>query len=326
MNQQHTSVLCAFVLREIDFVIGVPDTDRPNKTEDGENAKGDTAALEKMSVNSRYKGYLKQNLFLLNNSDMDTRRTAAGQTEGWHRPCENSGRQIRINLLIAIVNGLRRHAIADRLRLEKVLCEKNAVPDGSTGDHGVGPFALIDRTTASFNTCVEAIVDIGERVLLKLPTNSQTCLLGGVIVRALLEVHIESDVLSTIGDDQLYLARDSNCRLRSIISPYRYADAISKASENPILDPSCSTKCVDRNVASVSQLIGEPSHDVQDIVKGLFVRNLVDLRISGFGYGDFRVWLPNYKQSLAPEPLLFHFSSNFPHLPLEWVKDEVSIS
>ncbi|KAL3795637.1 hypothetical protein HJC23_002044 [Cyclotella cryptica] len=321
MTQQHTSVICAFVLREIDYVIGVSDTDRPNKKEDTDNGKGD-AASEKTSLNSRYKGYLKQNLFLLNNSDSDTRRAAAGQNEGWHRPSENSGRQIHINLLIAIVNGLRRHAIADRLRLERAFHNLNAVSDGSTGDHDLGSSTLIERATASFNNCIEAIVDIGERVLLTLPTNSQTSLLGGLIVRAFLEAHIESEVLDTIGDDQLYLARDGNSHLRSIIEPLRYADAISNASVNPVWDPSHSAKYDDKNVASVSQLIGQPSQDVQDLVKGLFVRNLVDLRISGLGYGDFRVWLPSYSQPLAPEPLLFHFSSNFPHLPLHWVRDE----
>ena len=287
MTQQHASVICAFVLRELDHMVGAPDLDRQNVKGEGD-------------VSSRYKGYLKQNLFLLNNTDYDNQRTTGGQ-ENWSRPFENTaGRQIRINLLVSIINGLKRHAIFDRQQLDKLV-------QGSSD----GQQDLITRSLTSFNTCVDAIVDIGERMLLKLPTNAQTCILGGMVVRALLEVHLESDDVVNFGGDQLYVAENESARLLSMIEPLRYANAISNAST------------VYHLKTSTSRLIGRPSQTVQELVKALFVRDLVDLRISGFGYGDFLVW---FGLPLYPSPLLFDYRSNFPQSSEVWAKDEVRLS
>lgn len=32
------------------------------------------------------------------------------------------------------------------------------------------------------------------------------------------------------------------------------------------------------------------SEDVRDVVRGLFVRGMVDIRMTGLGHGDFLVW------------------------------------
>lgn len=259
MSQQHASVICAFVLREIDVLVGI--------FNDAAGKSAEITATSEVGENT-YKGLLKQNLFMLNS-----------EAEEEKNPC----RQLRVNMLVALVNGLKRHAVMHRKQLEK-------------------QSQCSDQSLASFNICVEAIVDIGERILLKLPTNKTTCLLSGTVARALLEVHLESEVLDVIDSDKLYVAH-ANSRLRSMIDPLRYADAISNASNNPHQR---------KDDATILEQIGKPSQDVHDVIKGLFIRNLVDLCISGFGYGDFLVW---FQLPISPKDIdLFLHYRNFPDL------------
>jgi hypothetical protein len=282
MTQQHVSVICAFVLREMDHIAF-----------NAEVAKHSKNKPESTST----KGFLKQNLYLLN--------VMEGREDSTSEPV----RQLRANLLVAIVNGVKKHAIVHRQVLEKYVHGSTTLDQSSNGHSGV------NESFASFKICLEALVDIGERMALKLPTNKTTRYIGGTIVRALLEVHLESDVLSTIGDDQLYVAQHGHPRLRSIIDPLRYADAISNAPANPF-------DSRHMNLQSVSHLISKPSNDVQSIVKLLFIRDLVDLQISGFGYGDFSVW---FGLPLSPCELdLFLYFRNFPDVSAQghWLKDE----
>jgi hypothetical protein len=51
--------------------------------------------------------------------------------------------------------------------------------------------------------------------------------------------------------------------------------------------------------------------DARKAVRGLFIRNLVDLRITGFGYGDFVRWC-GYTYEISPlEPALFWYVKNY---------------
>lgn len=286
MTRQHASVICAFVLKEIEYMVGVFN----NFTEENDN-----------STPICYKDHLKQNLFMLKNSELE---------EEPDLPPES--RQLKVYLIVAIVNGLKKHAIVNRLRTEKHVRDLNDTPDQSNNQED-----SIQQSLTSFIICVEAIVDIGERIMLKLLPNKGTCLLGGMVARALLEVHLKSDILETIDHDPIYVAQNGNPHLRSMIDPLRYANAISNAFANPYLGPRSSRK------TNGSTRNMRPSHEVQDIVRALFLRDLIDIRASGFGWGDWCIWLG---LPLSLDPLLFSHHKNYPISDSGevWMMDEVS--
>ena len=293
MTRQHASVICAFVLKEIDYMVGVFNN-FPDRNDD--------------STAIRYNDHLKQNLYMLKNSEME---------EEPRLPPES--RQLKVYLIVAIVNGLKKHAIVNRLRTEKQMQGLNGQSDSKQDS--------IQQSMSSFIICVEAIVDIGERIMLKLLPNHGNCLLGGVVARALLEVHLKSDILDTIDHDQIYVAQNGNPHLRSMIDPYRYANAISNAFANPHLGPSrrSSRTTNDGTLNDMKVMEQRPTQEVQDVVRALFLRDLIDIRASGFGWGDWCIWLG---LPLSPEPLLFSHHKNYPISDSGevWMMDEVSIT
>jgi hypothetical protein len=131
-----------------------------------------------------------------------------------------------------------------------------------------------------------------------------------MIVRGLVESFIGSD--SVHAAPLSYLGQQ-NVRLRSLIDPRRYADAVSNSSNHPLLDPNRQDSDINTmGTCSIDSLIGiQPPAQVVDTVKALFTADLVDLQVSGCGYGDFLIWC---RLPVSPEPILFDYISNFPNL------------
>jgi len=286
MTREHANVICAFVGHEINrgSSSAVP--------ADGDDSNGEMRSG---------KAYLKQNIYFLNNAE---------NSEGGV-PQDGAGCQINTNFLLTILSALRQHAVSDRMRLVKLLDALNSSNTTACQELGDDDISIqISKSLNSFRACIDIMVDIGERCLLRLPTNHSSRSICGMIVRGLVESFVGSDNFS---DKPLsYLAPEgTDSSLRSVIDPLRYADAVANASSNPLLDPSRSRRANITGNQSIEQLIGlQPPKDVQDIVKALFMRDLVDMQVSGCGYGDFLVWchLP-----ISPEPLLVDYISNFPN-------------
>ena len=279
MTNQHASIICAFFVRELDIA------------DSSENQR------------THQKAYLKQNLHFMNNEGLDRDEDDDPGTTITH-----------VHLLSAILNGIRLHAVSDRMRLDSLL------NDADENTDSINPNAA--RIYHSFNACVNILVDIGERILLRLPANFVNRQLAGLVVRGLLESFIDSATMDETDSVACYLSQNnSDSKLRSVVDPLRYANAISNSSAHPLINPHINTK------HTREQKIGHPPRDVQDVVKGLFRRDLVDLNIAGFGYGDFLCWL---NLPIQPEPLLFDYVSNFPQededeeppQEYEWVQDE----
>mmetsp|Transcript_25824 Transcript_25824/g.54579 ORF Transcript_25824/g.54579 Transcript_25824/m.54579 type:complete len:1046 (+) Transcript_25824:34-3171(+) len=297
MTRQHANVICAFVATEINRASSAA------SPTDGTDSNGEVRSG---------KAYLKQNLYFLNNADSDG-----------GLPQDGAGCQIRTNLLLTILSALRQHAASDRMRLVKLLEKDQEQCDGDVS-------IQISKSLNSFQACVEIMIDIGERCLLRLPTNIQSRSICGMIVRGLVESYVGSKDFSPRAQKPLsYLAPEgTGFKLRSLIDPLRYADALANASSNPLLDPIHGNGNSRASGDPLEQLIGlQPPKDVQDVVRGLFIRDLVDIQVSGCGYGDFLLWchLP-----ISPEPLLVDYISNFPSNSLNdgapqnnhWVIDE----
>lgn len=313
MTEQHANIISAFANNEIGSASGfsaslgngkIPFEDQKRKTFDEEApAESDgTFAKENQGDNgtgnvceSRQKTYLKQNIFFQNNAEYD-------DDDDGDRQQDKVGPQIHIHLLLTILCALRQHAISDRMRLKRLL-EKSTSPDTTNKQHHIMSMD-ISKALDSFNNSVRAIVDIGERILLRLPTNSHSCRLGGMVVRGLLEAYLDSDILASRKNHSMaYMAYEEGSKLKSLVDPLRYAYSVSNAAESPQLDPkkdrNQNSKTGIEDSTSASQLIGtQPPKDVQDVVKALFMRDLVDFQTSGCGFGDFLCWcnLPIYPQ------------------------------
>ena len=282
ITQSHANIICAFVVLELNHA--------------------NTPDVSFAAVSG--KEYLKRNLYFLNNAEQQdgtTRNTAEDGVTQDTAPFNN-------NLLLTIISAVRLHALSDRLRLVKLIDEFNCSDKEKQGYISV----QLTRYLDSYRRCNNILVVIGERIALQLPCNIHSRQLGGMIVRGLVESFIGSDVLSSVHAPLSYLGQQ-NVRLRSLIDPRRYADAVLNSSNHPLLDPS--RKDSDSNTigkCSFESLIGiQPPVQVVDTVKALFTADLVDLQVSGCGYGDFLIWcnLP-----VSPEPILFDYISNFPNL------------
>ena len=289
ISPRHANVICAFVMFEL------------NRANSCAGPVDDVTGGETLSG----KAYLKRNLYFLNNAEHDM---------GTVRPAEEGlvdTVPFNINLLLTIVSAIRQHALCDRMRLVKLIGEKNS--SNATCDMTQGEISTrLFRCRDSFLSCVKVMVDIGERIAVHLPCNIHGRQLGGMLIRGLVESYIGSDSYSLKASKPLSYLADQDSRLRSLIDPRRYADAVMNSSIHPLLDSSRSQVDSTANSCSIEHLIGiQPHKQVIDAVKALFTADLVDLQVSGCGYGDFLIWcnLP-----ISPEPLLFDYVSNFPNL------------
>ncbi len=286
MTNQHASIICAFFMRELD----IADSSEKEQT--------------------HQKAYLKQNLHFMNNEGLERDEDDDPSTTTTH-----------VHLLSAILNGIRLHAVSDRMRLASLLDATDEETDGINADK--------EQICQSFHTCVNVLVDIGERILLQLPSSFVNCQLAGLVARGLLESYLDRTMIDEADSISCYLSQNNtDSELRSVIDPLRYANAITNASAHPLVSSHLSTS------NTREQIIGfRPPRDVQDLVKGLFRRDLVDLDIAGFGYGDFLCWL---HLPIYPEPLLFDYITNFPQeedddeeeddepsREYQWVQDEI---
>jgi len=172
------------------------------------------------------------------------------------------------------------------------------------------------------------LVRIGEATLIRLPADIITERIGSYLVKYLFlssNDFIPEDKYSR--DEMLWYGEDAPeepmsaflyNHLESIRSYTRYADAINPTvmKNRKFDDVKRIMGCSSNNDSWFSDpvirdvFLASPSKDVQNVVKGLFLRQLVDTEISCVGYGDFLVLsrIPIHPY----EPLLYEHSSNYP--------------
>jgi len=221
-----------------------------------------------------------------------------------------------LNLVTHTVIGLGILAHTVRYRMKKILREAYAT---TGGENTAELQAELRKLSSSYRNCLHVLVDIGEQCLHRLPANDQTANLGGYIVCALVtmlsdEIPLTLNKLAPISE---YIGNE--CKTKPLlINPTRYSDLITNASDQRSLRmeevrKSVLFDCVpesedDETVREV--FLAPVSQDVRDVVRGLFLRQLVDTGISGCGYGDFLTW---YRLPVSPfDSMIFEHAVQFP--------------
>ena len=155
---------------------------------------------------------------------------------------------------------------------------------------------------------IQILVEIGWAVIEFCPDQERFYPLASQIVYGLARVYCnirieaqlkdnrwnEDDESEEDEDDDLrdYLAATSEGGLISqrITEPFRFADCVTEATQRYQQSHGDWTRSGTVSDAIVNLLNGPPPSEVVDVIRGLFLRELVDKRESGLGYGDFLLW------------------------------------
>jgi hypothetical protein len=304
VTHAHANVLGAFVRRLYDAA-GTPDPFvDPEPSPTSSNNPSDKQKL-----------WLKRTLYYNRNTDYE-------DEDGDDMRPDDSG--IPYELIRDLVLGLGAHAIMDNHTLQQLRARASNNISQSGQEHEPDWLKLIEQSAQSFYNCIKALVDIGEISIRRLPINTRSSEMCGCLVRALVMAMIpfQNNQQLDLSPERSY-RRDSELH-ESIISPKRYANAITQATERfhqhkaiaKLLNEACLTHAspserVQQAVKMVdAMLASQPPEDVRDLIRSLFARRMVDIRSSGCGYGDFLTWcrLPVD----AYEPLLFYHYFNYP--------------
>lgn len=215
---------------------------------------------------------------------------------------EDSTGKIPAQLVELLVSCLGERGIFERKRLLKLR--------NDYAKYDVIPKDIICQFVSSYYNCVRVLVSVAELTVQLLPESERFYPIASCLVSSLFRSISLHEV--DVGENARYFGL--NCpTLRDIrlISPLRYADSITDAmgrkrvrfagrSAAPLeVDPSTSFLLEKFE----SQFEQEPPNDVLTAVQGLYLRNLVDVRYAGLGYGDFLMWC---RYEITPlDPILF---------------------
>jgi hypothetical protein len=286
MTREHATAIAGFVratyFREFGYVIDDP---------------------ESSDVKQKGKSLMKRNLLNLRAEDDEV---AFGRT--------GDKSSVPVDLVLGVTMALGIRAAIDRRRLV------DSRSEDSLSNHDV-----IALTLDSYNNCLAALVDIGEASLLLLPCNTRFFRLASCVVKSLCRSLVDtgcnflSDELMETAEfsDQNtgYLAHGQKELFESrLSSPLRLATGISEATAKFQSLPKATlahTNSHEQLMNAVAiALEARPHNDIRDAVRGLFIQNMVDVRFSGIGYGDFMLWC---RFEITPlDPVIFWKYCMFP--------------
>jgi hypothetical protein len=264
MTREHANAIAGFVratyFREFGYVLDDP---------------------ESSDVKQKGKILMKRNLLSLRAEDD---AEAFGRT---------GNKSVQVDLVLRITLALGIRAAIDRRCLSDSRFEDNISND------------VVAKTLDSYSNCLAALVDIGEASVQILPCNARFFRLAGCLVKSLCRALVDTggdflnDQLVETGEfsehttGYLAHAHKDLFDLR-LSAPLRFTEGITKATAKFQSLPNATfTHESTRNQLLHAVKIaveGRPDNDIRDVVRGLFIRNLVDVRTSGVGYGDFMLW------------------------------------
>lgn len=184
-----------------------------------------------------------------------------------------------------IVSALGVRSAFERCRLQKIQ------------ENGSIETEAIAETVSSYSNCVLALVEIGRLVLLLLPGSERFYPIASAVVKAFAMAYMD-ETPAIPG----YMGRYRDDRL---ILPMRYSASLTQRHARKA---QANGEALQQNsdVGLVHVVLSErPPSAVVQVVKYLFLRDLVDHRVSGMGYGDFLLWCG--LEITALDPLLFWY-------------------
>ena len=203
---------------------------------------------------------------------------------GWDDEDFTHATDTPLEMVRSFLEGFIRLTMIFRRRAFKLIGLKYSGEEiGSSFDEG------INTAVSSHLNCIEALVSIGESVLKRLKATPVTETIGSLIVTGLTLSHVDLSPTETCLDNDRdmeghYLGL--NCLTHSpiLIDATRYEVLIKKASCLPQLrlmrfKEHCGifqSHCVEHDPAVSSLFLSPPSSEVQTVVKGLFLRQLVE--------------------------------------------------
>jgi len=221
-----------------------------------------------------------------------------------------------IPLIKEVIGALHSHGCKAKHKL--VILFRRKFSSSSSDDYGHD--AHITRISDSYGNCIRCLAYIGETFILRLEPSYMVAMLGGLVVKALVTVlNSEYIPFEAFSGTQYIGSYDGVGRnFPTLLSFNRYSDLISVASTVPemrlrdaqdLLSCTNPQKLKDNSIV-LKVFLSPVTNEVATVVRGLYLRNLVDMTSSCCGYGDFLVWS---KQSISShDKLLYYHELNFP--------------
>jgi hypothetical protein len=182
-------------------------------------------------------------------------------------------------------------ALGTRANLERRRC-REAVKRGNVSSDILGTFL------SSYWNCVRTLVDLGDATVEMLPDNEPYFTLASESVKNTAYGFMDlvspspnrvSD-LEHIEENSSYLLAEYPDIYPTLISPTRYLDRFLQKQKRfpPTIRQDEPTRIDSESISVILDL--ERPDKVLSTVRSLFVRDMVDIRLSRMGYGDFVVW------------------------------------
>ena len=230
-----------------------------------------------------------------------------------------------IRLLHQIIAGIGMKAFEDRNRLKTLLRWKYST--STSADPSL--LKQIDSIAKSHQLSMEALNRIAKTTLIRIPHDSITETIGSSLVRCFVLNSMDRFQHSLFrrqygynnrerSTNPLYVIPFDKDNFEFMTKENRYADSINneftmkKRRLNDIKEDFLDSCCLDeieQDPIIQTIFLSGPSQEVQNIVKALFLSQIVDPQYS-CGYGDFLVWcrLPVH----IHDPMLYEHLANFP--------------
>jgi hypothetical protein len=224
-----------------------------------------------------------------------------------------SGKKSKKAVPIALVN-----TVVYCLGVRGTLERRRLLSTTATGSL-VGATNNAKMSLDSYLNCLRGLVDIGEAYMLYLPNSERFYTLASGVVRniASLLADTENPIVQPVDQDSdsdndseeescNYVGfNDPKLHDKRLICYNRFADCITDATRREKAYRALTNNTQnDLCTLVTAACAGRPHPDIRDVVRGLFVRDSVDVREAGFGYSDFLLWC-RFEYDICLDPVIF---------------------
>lgn len=231
---------------------------------------------DQSSVGEKMKKQLKRNLILRREDYADDRENI---NDG-----NNSAVAVPEEMILYVLNGLRRRAQLERERINAFLREE----EGSTT---IPNDQTIEFSLQAYYVCLSTLISISEAAVTMLPPIDRFRSLTSDMVTTLMLCLIPKSTEHVTPIESYIGALDDD--LDGIATPFRFAEKVQKAATLRAQRSFPSREASSSRANLLNQcrqiLYGQPPDEIRVVVRQLFVRDMVDMQDAWLGFGDFLV-------------------------------------